>query len=138
MNRIVLVGWLAADPELKYTSVGVPRTRLRIAVRDPFKKDDQGRPESDFFDVTCWRDRADYAAQYLQKGALIALHGRLCINQWVDQEGKKRRNYYVTADQIENWGESARGQGGGTRTVAVDTNTGEVMVEDYSDPFADQ
>ena len=135
MNRIVLVGWLAADPELKYTSVGVPRTRLRIAVRDPFKKDDQGRPESDFFDVTCWRDRADYAAQYLQKGALIALHGRLCINQWVDQEGNKRRNYYVTADQIENW-EKVEGDQAGARDGAP-LDTGETGA-DYNDPFADQ
>lgn len=135
MNRIVLVGRLAADPEMRYTPAGTAVTNLRIAVRDPFRKDDQGRPESDFFDVTCWRERAEYAGQYLAKGILIALHGRLCVDQWVDQDGNKRRKYFVTADQIESWGKPD-GQLASPGAVDLGSAVAEADPEEYNDPFA--
>jgi single-strand DNA-binding protein len=139
MNQIVLVGRLAADPTLAYTPAGHAVGELRIAVRNPFRKDDQGKAQADFFDIKVWRQRAEYCATYLAKGSVIAIHGRLHINQWTDKEGNKRKSYYIEAEDVENWTGTPRENSAPPPTPhAPAARATEPEPEPYHDPFADQ
>ncbi|NIM04627.1 MAG: single-stranded DNA-binding protein [Armatimonadetes bacterium] len=99
VNRVVLVGRLVADPELRYTPSGVAVARLRIAVDRPFTNQ-QGERETDFIDIVAWRQSAQFAADYLRKGRLIGVDGRLQVRSYTTQDGQRRRVWEVVADRI--------------------------------------
>jgi len=98
-NHIVLVGRLVADPELRQTQDGTPVTSFRIAVNRP--KGRSGQEQTDFFGVSVWRQRAEVAAKYLQKGRPVLVAGRLQIREYTDREGNKRTAVEVTADDFQ-------------------------------------
>ncbi len=100
MNSVNMVGRLATEPDLKYMPSGVPVVTFRLAVKKQFKNK-EGNYDVDFFDVQAWRNSAEFAANYLNKGRLIAISGRLEVNKWVAQDGSKRSIYRVVADNIE-------------------------------------
>jgi single-strand DNA-binding protein len=101
LNRVVLVGRLTRDPELKYTPAGVPVASMGIAV-DRFTKDESGNFEVDFFNVTAWRRTAEFAQNYLKKGRLVSVDGRLQTRSWVDQAtGMKRSTVDIVADNLD-------------------------------------
>ena len=101
LNRVVLVGRLTRDPELKYTPAGVPVAQMGIAV-NRFTKNEQGDYEVDFFNVTAWRRTAEFAQNYLTKGRLVSVDGRLQTRSWVDQtSGQKRTAFEIVADNLE-------------------------------------
>jgi single-strand DNA-binding protein len=101
LNRVVLVGRLTRDPELKYTPAGVPIATMGIAV-DRFTKDESGNYEVDFFNVTAWRRTAEFAQNYLKKGRLVSVDGRLQTRSWVDQAtGMKRSAVDIVADNLD-------------------------------------
>lgn len=102
INRVVLVGRLTRDPEVRYTGSGVAVASMRIAVDRPFKNQ-QGEKETDFFDVVAWRQRAEYAQQYLTKGRLIGVDGRLQTRSYTTQDGQKRTAFEVVADNIQSY-----------------------------------
>ena len=99
-NRIVLVGRLTRDPELKYTPSGVAVSTFTVAVGRPFKRAD-GEKETDFIDVVAWRQRAEFAASYLGKGRLVLVEGALQIRKWTQQDGTARKSAEVIADRLE-------------------------------------
>lgn len=99
INRIVLVGRLTADPELRYTGSGVPVVTFRLAVDRSFT-DASGERQTDFINIVAWRQRAEFAANYLGKGRLVAVDGRLQIRQWTTQDGQRRQTAEVVADQL--------------------------------------
>ena len=153
LNRVVLVGRLVADPEMKYTPQGVPVTQMRIAV-NRVTKNEQGEYESDFFNVTAWRRTAEFAANYLKKGRLISVDGRLKTRSWVDQATQQKRNAVeIEADNIEGLDrrgeteEAASGEAGAAPVYqpaaprpAAGARTAPPAVDDMdeSDPFADE
>jgi single-strand DNA-binding protein len=155
LNRIVLIGRLTRDPEMRYTPQGVAVATMRIAV-DRFSKNDQGEYETDFFDVVAWRRSAEFASNYLKKGRLISVEGRLQSRTWVDQPtGQKRTAYEIVADNIQGldkrsdaepssdteMGGAQDGRGGAqARPAPVRQPAGAPAVEDIdeSDPFADE
>ncbi|HLJ53701.1 MAG TPA: single-stranded DNA-binding protein [Chthonomonadaceae bacterium] len=101
LNRIVLVGRLTRDPEMKYTPQGVAVATMGIAV-DRFSKNEQGEYETDFFNIVAWRRSAEFASNYLKKGRLVSIDGRLQTRSWVDQaSGQKRTVYEVVAENIQ-------------------------------------
>src|SRR4030042_1455090 len=100
LNRVILIGRLVADPELRYTPSGVPVANCRIAVDRPFKNA-AGERETDFINIVAWRQRAEFAANYLGKGRLVAIDGRLQIRQWTTQDGQKRSTAEVVADDVQ-------------------------------------
>ena len=100
LNRVILIGRLVADPELRYTPSGVPVANCRIAVDRPFKNA-AGERETDFINIVAWRQRAEFAANYLGKGRLVAIDGRLQIRQWTTQDGQKRSTAEVVADDLQ-------------------------------------
>lgn len=98
-NRIVLVGRLTADPELRYTPTGVPVASFRLAVDRPRPRDG-GEAQTDFINIVAWRQQAEFAANYLQKGRLVLVEGRLQIRQWTTPEGLKRSAADVVCTQL--------------------------------------
>jgi single-strand DNA-binding protein len=103
LNKVILIGRLATDPELKYTPSGVAVTSFRIAVDRPFSnRNEAGEKETDFIDIVAWRQSAEFAANYLNKGRLVAVDGRLQIRNWVAQDGTKRRTAEVVANDLRS------------------------------------
>ncbi|MBU5626135.1 single-stranded DNA-binding protein [Oscillibacter sp. MSJ-2] len=110
LNRIILMGRLVADPELRRTQSGTPVTSLRIAVDRDFKNQ-SGEKETDFIDVVAWRATAEFVAKYFAKGRMAVVEGRLQIRPWTDKEGNKRTSAEVVADNVY-FGDSKRDGGG--------------------------
>lgn len=101
LNRIVLIGRLTRDPEMKYTPQGIPVATMGIAV-NRFTKNDQGDYEVDFFNIVAWRRSAEFASNYLKKGRLVSIDGRLQARNWVEQTtGQKRTAYEIVAENIQ-------------------------------------
>jgi single-strand DNA-binding protein len=135
INRVILVGRMVADPELKYTPSGVAVTRFRIAVNRPFTNQ-QGEREADFIDIVAWRQSAQFAADYLHKGRLVGIEGRLQVRSYTTQDGQRRKVTEVVADNVRGLdrakeSEPAAGPNVGTETI------GEETPEGY-DPFEGQ
>ncbi len=99
LNRVILIGRLTADPELRYTGGGIPVANFRIAVDRPFSSS-SGERQTDFINIVAWRQRAEFAANYLNKGRLVAVDGRLQIRQWTTQDGQRRQTAEVVADDV--------------------------------------
>lgn len=99
LNRIVLMGRLTRDPELRHTPSGTAVTSFTIAVDRDFKEQD-GNKKTDFIDIVAWRATAEFASKYFTKGRVIAAEGRLQIRDWKDKEGNNRRTAEVLADNL--------------------------------------
>ena len=113
LNRVILIGRLTRDPELRYTPNGVATTRLGLAVNRNFTNA-QGEREADFIDVVAWRKQAETVAQYLKKGRLVAIDGRLQTRSY-EKDGVRHKVYEVVADQVR-FLDSAKGQPDGAGT----------------------
>jgi single-strand DNA-binding protein len=98
-NRIILIGRLTRDPELRYIPSGAPVASFTLAVDRPFKNQ-AGERETDFINVVAWRKLAEFVGQYLSKGRMIAVEGRLQIRPWETQDGQKRTSAEVVADAV--------------------------------------
>ncbi|MEZ5941801.1 MAG: single-stranded DNA-binding protein [Planctomycetaceae bacterium] len=114
-NRVILVGNLTRDPEVKYTTGGTAVTELGLAVsRNWFdQKANERREETTFVDVTLWGRQAEVAGEYLSKGRPVLIEGRLQLDSWEDKEsGKRRSKLRVVGEQMQMLG--SRGEGGGS------------------------
>ena len=100
LNVVALVGRMVADPELKYTPSGIAVCSFRVAVDRPFKSQ-SGEKQTDFIDIVAWRQRAEFAANYLTKGRLVSVQGRFQQRSWVQQDGQKRYKIEIVADQVD-------------------------------------
>lgn len=141
LNRVILIGNLANDPELKYTPSGVAVSSFRVAVNRPMAQNAQGEREADFIDVVAWRQNAEFAANYLSKGRLVAIEGRLQVRSWVQPDGQRRKWTEVVCDNLKSLDRPRdQGQRGGMEApVAVGAGMESPDAEaDFNDPFADQ
>lgn len=100
MNKVILIGNLAADPESRTTQSGISQCTLRLAVQRRFANQ-QGVREADFFTVICWRQTADFAARYLSKGRRVAVEGSIQNRSYDAQDGSKRYVTEIIADSVE-------------------------------------
>lgn len=98
LNRVVLIGRLTADPTLKYTPSGKAVTSFTLAVDRAFKKD--GAKEVDFLNIVTWNQLAESCANYLKKGRLTAVEGRLQIRSYENNEGRKIYVAEIIADNV--------------------------------------
>ena len=89
LNRVILMGRLVSDPELKTTSSGISVTSFRIAVDRSYVKAGTER-QTDFFDIVCWRSTAEFVCRYFFKGSLIALEGQLQSRTYQAKDGSNR------------------------------------------------
>lgn len=98
LNRVILIGRLTRDPDLRYTPSGVAVTQFTIAVDRPFTQG--GEREADFIPVVTWRQLAETCANYLKKGRLVAVEGRIQVRNYENNEGKKVYVTEVIADNV--------------------------------------
>jgi single-strand DNA-binding protein len=115
INRVVLVGNLTKDPELRHTPSGNPVCKLRIAVNTRQKDQQTGEwgDKPNYFDVTVWGNQGESCAQFLAKGRPVAIDGRLDWREWDAQDGTKRQAVEIIADNVQFLG-SRDGGGEGT------------------------
>lgn len=99
INRVILVGRLVADPELRKTQSGASVASFRLAVERRKTKD--GKQETDFFNITAWQKTADLICQYLKKGSLVGIDGRLQNRSYETQSGEKRYVTEVIAETVQ-------------------------------------
>lgn len=100
INRVVLVGRLTADPQLRTTTSEKKVTDFTVAVQKRIKPND-GSSDADFFRVSCWGTTAEYVANYLSKGRLVAVDGRLQSRKNVASDGSQREAVEVVADSVQ-------------------------------------
>lgn len=100
LNKIILMGRLGRDPEVRYTQSGTPVASFSLAVDRDFVDQATGRRPTDWIEVAAWNAKAKFVQQYFRKGQLAVVEGRLQIRDWTDKEGAKRRTAEVVADQI--------------------------------------
>ena len=111
-NKIILVGNLGRDGELRATPQGKQVLSTSLAVEDPSKKDDRGRPGTEWYRIKVWGRQAETLSPHLLKGKSILVEGRLSIQTWTDREGHNRYTPEVSADRVVLLG-SPGGQGAG-------------------------
>ena len=106
LNKIILMGRLTRDPELRRPGSGTAVTSFSLAVDRDFKSQ-SGEKETDFIDVVAWRSTAEFVSKYFTKGRMAVVEGRLQIRDWTDKDGGKRRSAEVVADNVY-FGDSKR------------------------------
>jgi single-strand DNA-binding protein len=99
LNKVILIGHLVADPDLKQTQSGIPVCSFRIGVTRRYK-DSSGQYQSDFFDIVAWRQQAEFVTKFFRKGKPIAVVGSLQQRVWTDQQNQKRYVVEVVADEL--------------------------------------
>jgi single-strand DNA-binding protein len=116
LNRVLLIGNLTRDPEIRYTPKGTAVAEIGIAVNRVFTGEDgEKREEVTFVDVTLWSRLAEIAEQYLKKGRPVFIEGRLQLDSWDDkQTGQKRSRLRVVAENLQMLGARGEGDPGGT------------------------
>lgn len=134
LNRVILIGRLTRDPELRYTPAGVAVTQFTLAVDRPFSNN-QGQREADFIPVVTWRQLAETCANYLRKGRLAAVEGRIQVRSYDNNEGRRVYVTEVIADNVRflesaNSGNRDEGMGMGAGSGGDGAATVEVTAED--------
>jgi single-strand DNA-binding protein len=109
-NKVILVGNLTRDVEIKYTQSGTAVTDIGLAVNDRVKRDGEWVDEATFVDITLWGRTAEVASEYLSKGSPVLIEGRLKLDSW-DQDGQKKYKLRVVGERMQMLG--GRGGGGG-------------------------
>ena len=115
LNKVLLMGNLTRDPEVRYTPKGTAVTELGIAVNRIYTGENgEKREEVTFVDVTVWGRTAENVGEYLKKGRPVFIEGRLQLDSWEDkQSGQKRNKLKVVADNVQFLGSRGSGGGGG-------------------------
>lgn len=108
LNKIILMGRLTRDPELRRTQSGTAVTSFSLAIDRDFKGQN-GEKETDFIDIVAWRATAEFVSKHFTKGRMAVVEGRLQIRDWTDREGQKRRSAEVIADNVY-FGDSKRNE----------------------------
>ncbi|BAK99189.1 single-stranded DNA-binding protein [Oscillibacter valericigenes Sjm18-20] len=99
LNKIILMGRLTRDPELRRTGSGTAVTSFALAVDRDYKSQN-GEKETDFIDIVAWRATAEFVSKYFSKGRMAVVEGRLQLRDWTDKQGNKRRSAEVIADNV--------------------------------------
>ena len=143
INRVVLVGRLTRDPELRTTTTGKSVCDFSIAVNKRVKPTD-GSSDADFFRVNCWERTAEYVSNYLHKGRLVAVDGRLQTRKYTANDGTNREVVEIVAENVQGLdrprdddgaAKGGAGAGGGARAAVA---AGSAPSAEEYDPFADE
>ena len=134
LNKILLIGNLTKDPELRYTPGGVAVANLRLAVNRKYKdKTGEWKEDTCFITVSAWDKQAEVCNQYLQKGKPVFVEGRLQSRNWETTSGEKRTTIDVRAERIQFLGSGGPGRSGDAPTPAAEDSGAE---ETSSSPSA--
>lgn len=133
MNKVILIGNLANDPESRTTQSGIAQCSFRLAVQRRFKGAN-GERETDFLQVVCWRQTAEFAQRYLAKGRKVAVEGSIQTRSYDAQDGSKRYVTEIIADSVEAVGSREDGAPS-AQQPAQNQQTGFTEVDDDELPF---
>ena len=100
LNRIILMGRLTRDPELRQTQSGASVANFSLAVDRDFKDKQTGEKTTDFIDIVAWRSSAEFVSRFFTKGRMAVVDGKLQTNTWTDKDGNKRSSLEVVADSV--------------------------------------
>lgn len=128
LNRIIVMGRMTRDPELRRTGSGTAVTSFSLAVDRDFKSQ-SGEKETDFIDVVAWRNTAEFVSKYFSKGRMAVVEGRLQLRDWTDKDGNKRRTAEIVADSVY-FGDSKRDGGDNPAGYAPAPSGGFSEIED--------
>ena len=117
LNVCTIMGRLTRDVELRRTGSGIAVASFTIACERDLKNKETGEKETDFIDVNCWRNTAEFVSKYFTKGSVAIVSGRLQIRTWTDKDGNKRRNAEVVADSVYFGDSKKSDQGDSTYTA---------------------
>lgn len=131
LNRIIIMGRLVRDPELRHTQSGTAVASMTLAVDRDFK-DQSGEKATDFIDVVSWGNTGEFVSKHFTKGRMAVVAGRLQVRDWTDKEGNKRRTYEVVADNVY-FGDSKKDGGNSTAANPTGYNQFSDMNDDYED-----
>lgn len=131
MNKVILIGNLASDPESRTTQSGIAQCSFRLAVQRRFKGAN-GERETDFLPVVCWRQTAEFAQRYLAKGRKVAVEGSIQTRSYDAQDGSKRYVTEIIADSVEAVGGR---EDGARKPESAQQNGGFTEVDDDELPF---
>jgi single-strand DNA-binding protein len=144
LNKCMIIGNLGRDPEMRYTPSGQAVTQFTVAVNRNYKNQQGERQEeTEWFRIVAWGQQAEFAAEYLRKGAKVYIEGRLQTRQWEGQDGQKRYTTELVANTIQNLERRPRDDAGeppppdqATRRPAPAAEQSEQPAPEYDDlPF---
>ena len=145
MNKVILIGRLTRDPELRYTSSNIPTASFSIAVDRTFTNQN-GEREADFINIVVWRKQAENCKNYLTKGSQVAIEGRIQTRSYDGQDGQKRYVTEVVADNVQFLGTRGQNTNGGSmdsqpafndNATPYDFASAPQTTDVSNDPFAD-
>ena len=139
MNRVMLIGRLTTKPELRYTGSNLPFARFSVAVNRTFSNA-QGQRETDFINVVVWRKQAENVCNFLDKGSLVSVEGRIQTGSYDDKDGNKRYTMEVVADSVQFLESKAQSQNRSQSNVGPSPYDYQAPANDVDvadDPFAD-
>lgn len=114
INKVILIGNLGADPELKYTQSGTPVANFRLATSEKWKAQDGAMTDhTEWHRIVAWRRLAEICGEYLRKGSKVYIEGKLRTREWEDQNGNKRWTTEIQADEMKMLDSKGGGAGGG-------------------------
>lgn len=122
MNKVILMGRLTRDVEMRQTPNGVSVARFSIAVNRRFKS--EGQPDADFINCVAWRQTGEFIARYFQKGSMIAVVGSIQSRSWDGQDGKKQYSTEVVVDDAYFTGSKGDTEKSDSDTAAPTENQG--------------
>lgn len=136
LNKVVLIGRLTRDPELRYTGTGNAVASFALAVDRPFKNQ-QGERDTDFIRIVTWRKLAELCANNLGKGRLVAVEGRLQIRNYEDKEGVRKQAAEVVADSVTflDWPKDKERNSGSNDFEDSGFGDGDIELPDDDVPF---
>ena len=140
MNKVILIGRLARDPEMRTTNSGITMTRFTLAVSRPFNSQD-GKEQTDFISCIVWRRQAENVAKYCTKGSQVAIEGRIQTGSYDAQDGTKRYTTDVVCDNVTFLGSKGSNNSGYTPDEPamdpIDMPTADVSEDPFKD-FGDE
>ncbi len=112
LNKVILMGHMTADPELKQTTSGISVCSFSIGVNRRFSKADQGQQSVDFINIVAWRQQAEFVSRYFKKGSCIIVCGSIQTRKWTDAQGQNRYATEVVADEVSFGAPASANQNG--------------------------
>jgi len=136
VNKVILVGRLGRDPETRYTGGGQAVANFSVATDETYKdKNGERQKRTEWHKIVVWGKQAEIAQQYLKKGSLIFIEGRIQSREWQDKEGQKRTSFEIVATNFRMLG--GRGDGGGSGGGSASVGGGRAEEHDQSGPSED-
>lgn len=131
LNCCVIMGRLTADPELRTTSSGLSVTSFTVAVDRSYARPGEEK-QTDFINVSAWRQTAEFVTKYFHKGSMIAVQGSLQVRNYEDKNGNKRTSYEIVASNVSFCGSKAESGGAGAVNTANTASYSNAVADDFS------